>query len=127
MTAHQPAQILLVDDDEAIRDLLSLVLEGSGYRVQTATDGRQAQTALSRQQSIVPDLIVLDMMMPGMDGLTFLHWLRQQRRSTTPVLSLTAMETAHGKQRLIDAGANAVLFKPVDTKQLLITINQLLT
>ena len=125
MPVHKPAHILLVDDDDAIRDLLSIVLEGSGYRVQTAADGRQAKEALSQQQS-APDLIVLDMMMPVMDGLAFLQWLRQERRATIPVLGLTAMEKAGSQQAILDAGATLVIFKPVNTPHLVTAVNKLL-
>lgn len=122
MSTLKHAHILLVDDDAALKELFTIVLQGSGHTVETAADGRQATAAL---RTSMPDLIVLDMMMPLMDGLTFLRWLRQERGAKTPVLCLTGMEKPGSEQTMLDAGATSVIYKPANTQHLLTEVSQL--
>src|SRR5215211_5884029 len=80
--------ILLIDDDPSIRKLVSVALGRAGYHVTTATDGEEA---LARLDEVVPDLIVSDVMMPGLDGLSLLRHLRSGPATRTlPVIMLTA-------------------------------------
>lgn len=117
-----PQQILLVDDSETIRKLAQCVLEDAGYQVRTAENGQQAIELL---QNWRPDLIILDMMMPVMDGLQFLAW-RNQQCPALPVLALTGMRREDSEMRILNAGATAVLFKPAPVPELLEQIAQLL-
>ena len=90
MNDARKLRILVVDDDPSILELLSIVLEMAGYEVLTAGDGAQAVSLL---QNLVPeslvDVIMVDLMMPVMDGLRFMRWLRAEQKSTVPVLVLT--------------------------------------
>lgn len=85
-------------------------LQKIGYDVIKANHGKQAIEMLSEQQV---DLIVLDLIMPEMDGLLFLKWLRQDAKSNTPALVLTGMAKTETESLVMAAGANALLFKPV--------------
>ena len=115
--------ILLVDDDALLQELITLSLEADGYAIHKANDGRQAMALL---QSTSVDLIVLDMMMPVLDGLKFLRWLRQERKQDTPVLALTAMQRPNSEQEILAQGASAVAFKPVDLSTLAAAVKDLL-
>lgn len=108
-------RILVVDDDPLIVELFGIALDMKGYEVLTAGDGEQAIAVLQNVDPDHPvDVIMIDLMMPVMDGLRFIHWLRTEMKSTLPVLALTGMSQASVAQGAIDAGANAVLSKPVD-------------
>ena len=120
-------RILLVDDDRYLQRLLGMLLSRTGYEVVMAGHGKEALDILQNQspdQSF--DLIVLDLMMPVMDGFHFLKWLREEARSNIPVLSLTGMQKADTAQKLLAAGASAVLFKPVNVEELMAQIGTLL-
>jgi two-component system phosphate regulon response regulator OmpR len=119
---QQPdAHLLIVDDDERIRGLLQKFLVRNGYLVSTARDAAQARRLLAGLEF---DMIVLDVMMPGEDGITLTRDLRQ--RLTTPILLLTARgETANRIQGL-EVGADDYLVKPFEPKELLLRINAIL-
>ncbi|MDX2503180.1 MAG: response regulator [Gammaproteobacteria bacterium] len=102
--------ILVVDDDVILRKLLKFFLRHDGYAVLAAENGAAGCEIIKKEQI---DLIILDAMMPVMDGFNFLQWLRVEQDLKTPVLSLTGMETETSKQLLLDAGADKVLFKPI--------------
>lgn len=115
-------QVLLIDDDVFIVQLLTLVLTKSGYKVVSATNGKQAITLLPLQ---TVDLIIVDLMMPEMDGLQFLQTLRGELKATMPVLVLSGMVTATTESQVMTAGANALLYKPIKVPDLLVKIRQL--
>ncbi|NOZ54754.1 MAG: response regulator [Gammaproteobacteria bacterium] len=117
-------RILLTDDDPLLQELLEIFLEANGYILYTAQNGKQATDAVKEQQF---DLIILDLMMPVMDGQQFLHWLREEHNSTIPVMVLTAMQGQNIEQDLLAAGANAVTFKPLSTNLLMESVNKLLS
>ena len=116
-------KVLLIDDDPQLRQLLEITLEIDGFEVVQAGNGQEALEQLGRS---APDLILLDMMMPVMNGLDFLQNLRQKMACGIPVLALTAMEKADSRERIIAAGANDVLFKPIDTQEMLARIGVIL-
>ena len=93
MAAHRPL-ILIADDESKIRRLVSASLEMAGFDVCTAADGEEALETFERLAE-KPDLIVLDLMMPGLDGLEVLEKLRQ--KSAVPVIMLTAKDAAADK------------------------------
>lgn len=110
--------VLVVDDDPSIRALIRLYLEGAGYGVREAGDGRQAMRLLADQP---PDLVVLDIFMPEMDGLEVLQKLREQCRSCK-VMAIFGGSAKIGMDLLGHAtifGADAVLEKPFDAVTLL--------
>jgi len=114
--------LLIVDDDERIRSLLQQFLIQSDYLVSTAEDAEQARTLLS---AIEFDLIILDVMMPGQDGISFTTELRELKNKT-PVLLLTARGETEDRIKGLEAGADDYLPKPFEPKELLLRINAIL-
>ncbi len=115
-------QILVVDDDRNTRRLLQAVLEQAGYRVQTATDGEDALQIMDREHI---DLVVLDVMMPRMDGYEFTKTLRSGN-STLPVLMVSAKQMPQDRKQGFLAGTDDYMTKPVDEEELLLRIKALL-
>ena len=114
--------LLIVDDDERIRSLLQQFLIQSNYLVSTAEDAEQARKLLS---AIEFDLIILDVMMPGQDGISFTAGLRELQNKT-PVLLLTARGETEDRIKGLEAGADDYLPKPFEPKELLLRINAIL-
>ena len=114
--------LLVVDDDERIRSLLQQFLIQSDYLVSTAEDAEQARTLLS---AIEFDLIILDVMMPGQDGISFSSELRNLQNNT-PILLLTARGETEDRIKGLEAGADDYLPKPFEPKELLLRINAIL-
>ena len=108
--------ILVVDDDEDIRDMLRIVLEGEGYPVDTARDGEDAARRL-RGYGAPPALIFLDLMMPHMDGEEFLGLMRQSHWRRVPVAVLSGDEAVVRKGS--ELRADYVLKKPVELSDVL--------
>ena len=115
------AHLLIVDDDERIRGLLQKFLVRSGFLVTTARDAAHARRILSGLEF---DLIVLDVMMPGEDGVTLCRDLRQM--ITTPIMLLTAKVETGDRISGLEAGADDYLAKPFEPKELLLRINAIL-
>ena len=114
--------LLVVDDDERIRSLLQQFLVQSNYLVSAAEDAKQARTLLS---AIEFDLIILDVMMPGQDGISFTAELRTLQNNT-PLLLLTARGETEDRIKGLEAGADDYLPKPFEPKELLLRINAIL-
>jgi len=108
-----PHRILIIDYEEDIREVAALSLETvAGWQVITANSGAQG---LARAIEHQPDAILLDVMMPGMDGPTTFRELRNHPRTRRiPVLLLTAKVQASDQRRFADLGVEAILFKPFD-------------
>jgi two-component system KDP operon response regulator KdpE len=102
-----PMVVLVVDDEAPIRTLVRVNLESRGYRVIEAENGRSAIQALERE---MPDLIVLDLMMPDIDGTEVCEWVRE--RSLTPIIVLSAQSDEAMMIRALDAGADDYVMKP---------------
>lgn len=115
--------ILIVDDDREIRDLVSGYLRKNGLRVTIAADGRQMRAFLDADRV---DLIVLDIMMPGDDGLVLCRELRAGRHKTTPVLMLTARNDETDRIVGLEMGADDYLAKPFAARELLARIKAVL-
>ena len=127
MRATNKPCVLIIDDDPAIIELLSIYLEFTGYEVQTAADGAQGVAILKSMTTDRPiDAIMVDLMMPVMDGLRFIHLLRTELKCALPVLALTGMSKPNDVQRAVQAGANAVLSKPVEPKVIVEKLAELL-
>lgn len=120
-TPTDMALILIVDDDQRILDMVRRALTYEGYRVVSARDGALA-LASARDQS--PDLVVMDWMMPGLDGLAAVQRLRNA--DTTPVLMLTGRDTVEDKLRAFDAGVDDFLAKPFAPEELIARVRALL-
>ena len=113
--------ILVVDDEQSILDLARLYLEKEGYRVATATDGKQA---LQKHQELHPDLLVLDLMLPELDGLEVCRRIRQS--ASTPILMLTARNDDIDKIVGLELGADDYLTKPFNPRELTARIKAIL-
>ncbi|WP_420080372.1 response regulator transcription factor [Streptomyces sp. JL4002] len=120
--AEGEARILVVDDEPAVREALRRSLAFEGYAVQTAVDGLDA---LDKAGSYDPGLIVLDIQMPRMDGLTAARRLRAAG-SVTPILMLTARDTVGDRVTGLDAGADDYLVKPFELDELFARVRALL-
>ncbi|MEH1924462.1 response regulator [Nostoc sp.] len=116
--------ILLTEDNQANIDTMSGYLESRGYHLILANNGQQAIDLVRVQR---PDLIVMDIQMPGMDGLEAMRCIRnEQQFLNIPIIALTALAMPGDRETCLAAGANEYLTKPVKLKQLVATIQQLL-
>jgi CheY-like chemotaxis protein len=120
MTRASPL-VMLVDDDEDIRDVLRLFLEIDGYRVTTATDGLDALEQL-KNTCERPSLILLDLMMPRMDGEQFMKTLRASPFADIPVVIMSGYREAGDKTRQLNG--NCCLMKPVEFDQLMAVVHR---
>lgn len=116
-----PGTVLVVDDEKNIVQLARLYLTNEGYRVETAADGKQA---LERAKSVRPDLIVLDIMMPEMDGLTVCRELR--KTSNVPVIILTARGDDIDRIIGLEIGADDYMAKPFNPRELVARVKAVL-
>ena len=121
MAWNRQRRVLVVDDDPSIIETFGAILKSEGYEVLTASSGRDA-VALARQEPV--DLILLDLVMPGMDGLAALPQLREAR-PTAPVVILCADVEPDGEVEAFGSGAVAVLLKPPDVDKLLRMVEEL--
>ena len=115
-------RILIVDDESAVRNALRRAFALAGYDVQLAADGEQAIVTL---RDSAPDAVVLDVLMPGVDGLEVCRRMRAAG-DRTPVLMLTARETVADRVAGLDAGADDYIVKPFDLDELLARMRALL-
>lgn len=120
MDSEQP-HILVIDDDDRLRDLLRKFLSDNGFLVSTAQDAKDARAGL---QGLDFDLLVLDRMMPGESGLEFATDLR--KTSSVPILMLTAMGEAEDRIDGLEGGVDDYLSKPFEPRELLLRINAIL-
>ena len=116
--------ILVVDDQADTRLMLNMLLKFNGYQVSEAVDGVDA---LQKIQTAKPDAIILDVMMPRMDGITLCKKLRNHPQTTDlPIIMLSGKTTVESENEGLQAGANYYMFKPMSIQSLLKNINQLL-
>jgi CheY-like chemotaxis protein len=115
-------RVLVVDDDSEAREIVEAVLIEAGYAVEVAADGFEA---VAKLQATVPDLVLTDLMMPGMHGVDLAQWIRTYKTGL-PVVVITGRET-YGLRTDAEAyGAIACLVKPVNLEELLWTIDRAL-
>lgn len=116
--------ILVAEDDKIIRRLARHILERAGYVVHEATDGLEALAQVKAQK---PDLLLLDIMMPNMNGYDVCQTLRsQQETADLPIVIITAKTEKQAVQRGLDVGANRYLIKPISPKVLVDNVNDIL-
>ena len=118
-----PERILVIDDETKIVDLLRRGLTYEGYQVDVAYDG---ESGLSQARRDPPDLVILDVMMPGLDGMEVCRRLRAQGWSDLPILMLTARDAVPDRVAGLDAGADDYLVKPFAFDELLARVRALL-
>jgi DNA-binding response OmpR family regulator len=109
------ARILVVEDDPIIRQTVEYALQRAGFETETSGDGAEA---LAVARSTQPDLILLDLMLPGMDGYAFAHELRKSDRETA-IIMVTALDQERDKVKGLDAGADDYITKPFSMEELL--------
>lgn len=114
-------KILIVDDDENICEVIKLYLENSGYKTQLSFDGKDAE---EKFLSYKPDLVILDIMLPHIDGIGVLKWIRKE--SGTPVIMLTAKGETFDKVLGLELGADDYIVKPFQAKELLARVKAVL-
>ena len=117
-------RILIVEDEESLLKLESILLSSKGYNVIGFADGPAAIEEISRN---LPDLVILDIMLPGMDGFEVCRRIRNDPASSkVPVIMLTARKNSQDMERGFQAGANAYITKPFKSAQLVGTIERIL-
>jgi two-component system, OmpR family, response regulator MprA len=109
--------ILVVDDSDETRLMLLRMLQGEGY---SSLEARNGVEALAKVDEYAPDLIIMDLNMPHLDGLTATERIREYRehRFGVPIVAITAFDTYGMKEAAIEAGCNEYLLKPLDLDQL---------
>jgi DNA-binding response OmpR family regulator len=105
--------ILVVEDEASIAEVVSLYLKRAGYQVQIALDGRQAMNIFEKQK---PDFVILDLMLPEVDGLSLTRWLRE--RSNVPIIMLTARREEIDRIAGLEMGADDYVVKPFSPQEL---------
>lgn len=126
-SGHEKAAgtVLLIEDSEDIRGILHFMLEREGYGVQTAEDGRMALWAI--ENSAPPALVILDVMLPFVDGFALLRKIRETEEwRNVPVLMLTAKSGEKNVVRGLDTGAEDYMIKPFDSAELMARVRRLL-
>ena len=117
-------KIFVIEDDENIRELVQIALEGYGYEVEAF---ETAEKGLKRMEEAAPDLAVFDLMLPGMDGLTAIRRLRERKPiRNMPVIILTAKDKEYDKVAGLDGGADDYMTKPFSVMELAARVRSLL-
>jgi DNA-binding response OmpR family regulator len=118
------AKILVVDDEESVRQLFQIVLKHEGYEVLLAANGAEALIAAHNEQ---PDIIILDWMMPMLDGLAVLQQLRKDEVTAhIPIVMLTAKQSENDMSAALVSGADVYLTKPFEPQDVLAVLARLL-
>lgn len=116
--------VLVVEDNDMNMQLVEYLLEEGGYAIVKATSGEEA-LALTRSETQRPDLILMDIHLPGMDGLSVVREMKtDERTNRIPILALTAHAMRGDKDRFLEAGCDGYISKPIDVKTFLTSIEQ---
>ncbi len=113
------SRILVIEDDEDINRLLCRILKKEGYEVTSAYSGTEAKLRLEQE---VPDLILLDLMLPGMKGEEITEYIRNERKSNVPIIILSAKTAMENKVELITMGADDYITKPFEPQEVLLRV-----
>ena len=114
-------KILVVEDEPSLSEVVSLYLKRAGYQVQIASDGRQAMSILEKQ---IPDFVILDLMLPEVDGLSITRWLRD--RSNVPIIMVTARREEIDRISGLEMGADDYVVKPFSPQELVSRVRAVL-
>ena len=114
-------RILVVEDEPSIAEVVSLYLKRAGFQVQTAFDGKQAMSILEKG---IPDFVILDIMLPEMDGLSLTRWLRD--RSNVPIIMVTARREEIDRIAGLEMGADDYVVKPFSPQELVSRVRAVL-
>jgi CheY-like chemotaxis protein len=122
--AHR--KILVVEDNDMNMQLVEFLLEEGGYRIVKATSGEEA-LSITRNGHPAPDLILMDIHLPGMDGLSVVRAIKSDERTARiPILALTAHAMRGDKDRFLEAGCDGYISKPIDVKTFIASIERYL-
>ena len=117
-------KILVVEDNDRSRRLLKVLLEAKGYEVIEATTGQGAMNCL---RDLVPDLILMDIQLPNTDGLELTREIRSRAETENiPIVAVTAYAMKGDRERILEAGCDAYISKPINTRELPLLIADLL-
>lgn len=114
-------KVLIVDDDENISEVIDMYLKSSGYNTKVASNGKEAQELYL---DYTPDIVLLDVMIPYIDGIDILKWIRKQKE--TPVIMITAKGDTFDKVLALEIGADDYIVKPFEPKELLARVKAVL-
>jgi DNA-binding response OmpR family regulator len=120
-TIRAVSSVLVVDDEPAVRDVVARYLQAAGYRALSAADGEVARRMLEQQ---TPSLVLLDLMLPGMDGLSLCRWIRE--RSQVPVIMITALGEEADRLTGLELGADDYVTKPLSPRELVARVKAVL-
>lgn len=123
MNTTAPARVLLVEDQLLLARVVAALLGSEGMQVDIADNGR---LAIDRLRASTYDLVITDLMMPEMDGIQLLEWIRLEAAMTLPVIALSANTDHAHTQRLKELGVLAVLKKPLDIDHFAATVTELM-
>ena len=116
--------VMVVEDNEKNRKLIRVVLKAKGYNVIEATTGEEALSLLKEQR---PDIILMDIQLPGIDGLTLIRQIKADvDKKDIPIIAVTAHAMKGDEQKILDTGCDAYMSKPIDTRELPLTIEKYL-
>ncbi len=109
-------KVLVIEDDNELRDILTISFDMAGYASFSASNGIEGKEQV---ELLNPDLIVLDVIMPTLGGMPFLHWLRQDAKLDVPVLVLTSLTGSEIESQALDFGANGIFYKPCSPEDII--------
>ncbi|MCF6149662.1 MAG: response regulator [Candidatus Kuenenia sp.] len=116
--------VMVVEDNEKNRKLMRVVLKAKGYSVIEATTGEEALNLLKEQ---TPDIILMDIQLPGIDGLTLIRQIKADPgKKNIPIIAVTAHAMKGDEQKILDSGCDAYVSKPVDTRELPVMVEKYL-
>lgn len=119
--------ILVVEDNDMNMQLVEFLLEENGYRIVKATSGEEALAITRDGPGAPPDLILMDIHLPGMDGLSVVRAIKSDERTARiPILALTAHAMRGDKDRFLEAGCDGYISKPIDVKTFIASIERYL-
>jgi len=118
-------KILVVEDNDMNMQLVEFLLEEGGYAIVKATSGEEALAITQNGSDSTPDLILMDIHLPGMDGLSVVRAMKEDARTARiPILALTAHAMRGDKDRFLEAGCDGYISKPIDVKTFLSSIER---
>lgn len=117
------SRILIIEDDEDINQLLCRILRKEGYEVTSAYSGTEGKLRLEQE---LPDLILLDLMLPGMKGQEITEYVRKEKQSNVPIIVLSAKAALENKVELITMGADDYITKPFEPQEVLVRVMAML-
>jgi DNA-binding response OmpR family regulator len=121
MISTMEKRVLVIEDEPSIAEVVSLYLKRAGFQVQTAFDGKQAMSILERS---IPDFVILDIMLPEVDGLSLTRWLRD--RSDVPIIMVTARREEIDRIAGLEMGADDYVIKPFSPQELVSRVRAVL-